>query len=200
MRTSVAAALLAVAAACAQATTVWQEGADGTNDLSNDRLAPTTVTMGLGHNLVLGTTGNAGSGIDRDYFRFDVPAGAVLEAIVLHPDTFVSGDASFIGIQAGPQVTVTPTGGGAGVTALYGFLHYRNDQIGQNILPELAFGTSPVPAPAGTYAVWVQELGGEVRYGFDFVVASSVPEPAAALRLALGLAGLACRRFVLLRR
>ena len=199
MKTWISAAALLAAVTTAQAGTVWDEAA-GTQDLSDDRLAPTLVAMTVGHNVVLGTTGNAGAGIDRDYFSFVVPTGAVLEALVLLPNTSVSGDSSFLALQAGPQVTVTPTGGGAGVGALYGLVHYRNDQIGQNLLPQMVFGTSTVPVPAGTYSVWLQELGGTVGYGLDFVITSSVPEPGTALSLGLGLLGLACRRFVLQRR
>ena len=44
--------------------------------------------------------------------------------------------------------------------------------------------------PAGTYTVWVQETGtGVAAYGFDFSV-SQVPEPASALMLLAGVAGL----------
>lgn len=199
MKNWISTAALLAAATAAQAGVVWDE-AGGTHDLSDDRLAPTFVTMAVGHNIVLGTTGNAGAGIDRDYFSFVVPTGAVLQALVLLPNTAVSGDSSFLALQAGPQVTVTPTGGGDGPAALYGLVHYRNDQIGQNLLPQMVFGASTAPAPAGTYSVWLQELGGTVGYGLDFVITSAVPEPATALSLSLGLLGLACRRFVLQRR
>jgi hypothetical protein len=194
MKPWITAALLA-ATATAQAATVWDESTRG--DLSNNGLAPTALVTTVGHNLVLGTTGNDGSGIDRDYFSFTIPAGAALTELWLLPATSVSGGASFIGIQAGPQLTVTPSGGG--IEAFYGFGHYDNSQIGSDILAALV-GPAKAPVPAGTYAVWVQETGGPARYALDFVITSAVPEPAAALSLGLGLLGLVCRRFVLQRR
>lgn len=194
MKTCLAAALLA-AFTCAQADTRWDESLQG--DLSNSGLAPTAVSMAPGHNVVLGTIGNAGSGIDRDYFKFTVPAGHELSALWLLPVTGVSGGASFFAIQAGPQVTVSPSG--AGVEALYGFNHYGTDLVGQDILVPMV-GPQKAPIPAGTWSVWLQETGGEVSYGLDFVITQAVPEPATLGLFALGLAGLSCRRSVLQRR
>lgn len=194
MKHSLAAALLA-ATGIAHAATVWDEAVQG--DLSGNGLAPTPVSMSPGHNVVLGTMGNAGNGIDRDYFSFTIPAGYELSALWLLPTTDVSGGASFFAIQAGPRVTTSPTG--AGVEALYGFNHYGTDLVGQDILLTIV-GPQKAPVPAGPWSVWIQETGGEVRYGFDFVITATVPEPATALSLGLGLLGLACRRSVLQRR
>lgn len=167
------------ASVAASAATVWNEGVDG--DLSNSGLTPTSLSIGTGSNLVYGTTGNAGSGVDRDYFTFTIPVGLELIQIILQPETAVSGGSSFFAIQAGTQVTVSPTG--AGQENLLGFLHYANDQIGTDI-----FGGT---LPSGTYAFWVQETGGPASYGFDFVMASAspVPLPGAALLLGSALAG-----------
>ena len=193
MKTLTGTALLA-AALTAQAGTAWNEAIDG--DLSNDGLAPTPVAFLLGHNAVLGTTGNPGTGVDRDYFSFAIPAGSVLSELWLLPNTAVSGGASFFGIQAGPQLTVTPSGGG--IDAFYGFNHYDNSMVGSDILVAMV-GPAKAPVPAGTYSVWVQDTGGPATYGLDFVI-TPVPEPATALTLGLGLLSLGCRRFVLQRR
>jgi hypothetical protein len=147
----------------ARAATVWNEAIEG--DLSSNGLTPTPVAMSVGSNRVLGTTGDSGSGIDRDYFRFTVPTGATLTSILLLENTTVSGGASFIGIQAGAQVTVSPLG--AGAEDLIALGHYGNDQIGTDLLPVIRIG-SPVTLPAGTYSVWVQDTGGPASYGFDF--------------------------------
>ncbi len=157
----------------AAAATVWDEALNG--DLSNNGLSPTPVAMASGHNVVLGTTGNQGAGVDRDYFTFTVPAGNALTSLTLLPNTSVSGAVSFIAIQPGPQLTVTPTGGG--VEKLIALGHYGNDQIGTDLLPSIAVGTYPGSLAAGTYSVWVQDTGGIATYGFDFVL---TPLPAAA--------------------
>jgi hypothetical protein len=166
--------LVSLGAATAQAAIVWDEASNG--DFSNDGLAPTAVTIGIGSNRVLGTTGNSGQGTDRDYFKLTVPTGAVLSAITLLPNTSVSGSVSFIGIQPGPQLTVTPTGGG--VEKLIALGHYGSDQIGTDLLPSLEVSTKG-PLPAGTYSVWVQDTGGPASYGFDFATSAVAPPPAA---------------------
>jgi hypothetical protein len=169
------------------AATEWNEATAG--DLSNDGLVPTPLTMAVGSNRVRGTTGNAGAGVDRDYFKFTVPPGAALSALQLLDDTNVSGGVSFIGLQAGPQVTVTPSG--AGAENLIAFGHYGNDQIGGDLLPVIRVGT-PIALPAGTYAVWVQDTGGPASYGFDFVITSTGggPRVPAASTWALGVLAL----------
>jgi hypothetical protein len=177
---------LALALACgstlsAGAATVWDEAING--DLSNNGLQPTLLEMAVGANRMVGVVGDSGQGVDRDYFTFTVPVGAVLGSLMLLDNTSVSGGASFFGIQAGPQLTVTPTGSGA--SALLGFSHYSNDQINTNILPNIVIG--PVSAlPSGTYSVWVQDTGGPATYGFNFIL-SAVPEPTALATMLAGL-------------
>ncbi len=189
IRTLATAALCCATVGAQASTVVWDESVNG--DLSNDGLSPTALTFGAGSNAVLGTTGTPGSGssgIDRDYFSFTVQTGFSVTSITLLPNSFVSGGSSFMGIQAGPQLTVTPSGGGA--ENLLGFSHYDNSMIGTDILPFLGSGNA---LPGGTYSVWVQELGGSVDYGFDFQVAP-VPLPGAVGLLVSGLAGLGVLR------
>lgn len=169
-------ALVSTAAATAHAATIWDEASNG--DLSNDGLSPTPLVISLGSNRVLGSTGNSGQGTDRDYFVLTVPAGAALTQILLLPNTSVSGSVSFIGMQAGPQLTVTPTGGG--VEHLLALGHYGNDQIGSDLLPSIKLG-SPGPLPSGTYSVWIQDTGGPAFYGLDFVTSSVASAQAPAL-------------------
>ncbi|MGC3981029.1 MAG: hypothetical protein QM808_07220 [Steroidobacteraceae bacterium] len=180
------AVLLSAMACSAHADTVWNESVNG--DLSSDGLSPTAVNFHLGDNLVTGITGNAGQGVDRDYFTFTVPEGSVLSSLLITNETSVSGSASFIAIQAGSQVTVTPTGGG--VENLLGFTHYGNDLVGTNILPAL---TTANVLQSGTYSVWIQETGGQVSYGLDFTL-TPVPLPGAALLLGSGLLGMGALR------
>ena len=169
------------------AAVVWNEANNG--DLSNDGLNPTTIGVSLGSNIVNGSTGSPGTGVDRDYFRFTIPVGAALTSITIQPNTTVSGSSSFIGLQAGPQLTVTPSG--VGVENLIGFSHYGNADVGVNLLPLLA-ASFISGLPSGTYSLWLQETGGPVDYGIDFGV-TAVPLPAAAWLLMPGLLGLWAR-------
>lgn len=188
---------LAGAVSSTQAATAWDEAASG--DLANVGTSPTTVSLVLGSNLVSGSTGRSAAGVvDRDYFTFTLPAGLQLDALtVLQGTTFLGPSSlSFIGVQAGAQVTVNPTGGSA--TGLLGWWLYSENDIGQDILPQmgLAFGAVGFagPLPAGNYAFWVQETGtGTADYRFDLNV-SAVPEPAGALLMLAGLAALQARR------
>ena len=170
----------------AHASTLWDESSNG--DFSGNGLAPTALLLSAGVNTILGSTGNGGQGVDRDYFSFVIPDGGHLTSIRLTGDTNVSGGVSFLGLQGGPQLTVTPTGGGA--ENLIGFLHYGNDLIGQDLLPNLAPGFAG-GLPGGIYSAWVQDTGGPATYGFDFTVAAApVPLPGAAMLLFSGLLGL----------
>jgi hypothetical protein len=188
IRTTLAlAAMLLGAAAPTHAIVAWDETTQG--DLSSNGLAPTVLTIDAGINTVLGSVGNSGAGVDRDYFSFSVPAGWQLSSMILRPETNISGSASFLAIQAGPQVTVSPSG--AGAAALLGYVLYGTDQIGNNLLQDMALPGGVLGS--GTYSVWVQELGGLSPYGLDLIVAE-VPEPGSAALLLAGLLGAAALR------
>lgn len=188
------AGLLAVNAATAWA---WDEAVDG--DLSNSGLAPTALVFANGSNFVAGTTGRpvTGAEVDRDYFTFTVPAGSVFTAINVLAPTAALGGGSFIGLQAGTQVTVPFSAPSA--DGLLGWTLYSADDIGGNLLPLMALpeaGSSgfDVPLGAGSYAVWIQETAtGTAVYNLDFTL-TAVPEPATALLWAGGLLALAALR------
>ncbi len=173
------------------ADVIYNESVSG--DLSNAGLAPTVLTVSPGSNELFGTTGKSDAGVvDRDYFWFTVPAGSVLSSLVLTPGTQTLGPlgASFIGIEAGPQVTVSTSATDA--TGLLGWVHYDTSDIGKNILPLMgssglgATAFTP-PLPTGTYSFWVQEASvGTVNYGFDFVT-TPTPEPKCWTLLLTGL-------------
>src|SRR6478735_3993329 len=96
-------ALLAVSCAIfssAQAAVVYDESVAG--DLSNSGASPTVVHVGLGSNLISGSTGVGAAGIDRDYFSITVPSDAALGSLTVLPGTSPSGDVTFIGVQVGP--------------------------------------------------------------------------------------------------
>jgi hypothetical protein len=99
--------MAAIGAGTARGGVIYDESVSG--DLSNSGLTPTLVSVALGSNELFGTTGKNASGvIDRDYFTFTVPVGMELSAVTVLPGTQTLGTLgdSFIGLQAGPQVTV----------------------------------------------------------------------------------------------
>jgi hypothetical protein len=176
----------------AHGDTIYNESVSG--DLSNSGLTPTLLTVSLGSNDVFGTSGrDATTGVDRDYFTFTIPQGQYLTAITVLPGTQTLGPMgeSFIGIESGPQVTVST----AATTAagLLGWDHYGTQDIGVDILPLMGIGAGATgftgPLPAGTYSFWEQEGNvGTVNYGLEFTVAT--PEPASWTMLLTGLAAL----------
>lgn len=176
-----AAGLLAAGAAGqAGAATVYDEGVSG--DLSNDRDAPTVIAMGAGSNDLLGATGYTGDLSFRDYASFTIPDGHVLQSITVLPGTLPSVAVSFIGIQAGPVVTVDPNL--PDPAPLLAWTHYSDLDIGSTILD------APMPLAAGTYSIWIQDFDfGEAAYAFRFEVAA-VPEPATAVILGAGILAL----------
>lgn len=151
---------------------VWDESADG--DFSDDRLAPTAVSVSLGGNELLGTTVRN----DLDYVTFTVPEGGELSALWLRH--YASEDpVAFIAVQAGsvftePNVGVNPAN-------LLGWLHVGEEHLGQDVLPAIgqgdgAAGFAP-PLPAGDYTLWIQQTGTALtEYAFDAQIAA-VPEP-----------------------
>jgi PEP-CTERM motif len=174
------------------AVTVYNES--GSGDLSGSGTTPTIVTVSAGSNDIFGSTGRDDSGVvDRDYFTINVPAGLGLRSIIVLPGTAGGPPMliSFIGIQAGSQVTV-PTNA-ANAAGLLGFYLYGATDINTDILP--ATGTAGnssdgfvPPLGAGNYAFWIQEgATGSFPYGFSLVVAK-VPEPTALAMILSGLA------------
>lgn len=184
--------LLASACFCSafsHASTLYNENVSG--DLSNNGLAPTSLTLLAGLNDVFGTTGRTGSVIDRDYFTFTVAPGQQLAAITVLPGTSPLGalGLSFIGVQSGPQVTVSTAATDA--TGLLGWDHFSAGEIGTNILPlmgQAGLGSTGFsgPLPSGTYSFWIQDFNaGSVPYGFEFAV---TPEPSTWMMMLTGLA------------
>jgi len=195
-----------IAGAClptAFAAVVWDESVRG--DFSNDGLTPTVISVGLGSNQILGTTGR-GTAIDRDYLSFTIPTGSALTAMTELSGTSVGGLVSFIGLQSGPAFTIPPTATDA--TGLLGWTHYGSTP-GRDLLPDMStpnmgsLGFSR-PLGAGTYSFWIQDFNaGSFRYGFDLTIApaaSAVPEPAAFWLALPALAGLGVRRWRQVRR
>jgi hypothetical protein len=188
---------LAAGASPAAAAVAYDEGVSG--DLSNNGLAPTPISVVLGSNIVSGTSGRDQAGVvDRDYFTFTLGANEFLSAINVLQGTVPIG-LSFIGVQTGNQVTVSPTTTTA--AGLLGWTHYDAADVGTDILDDMgiaANGSTGFSGPLGpgTYSFWVQEASpGTATYAFDFVVGQA-PEPSTWLMMlaGFGLAGMALRR------
>jgi hypothetical protein len=179
----------------APAAVVYNESVQG--DLSNNGLAPTAIAFAAGSNQIFGTTGR-GMALDRDYFTFTVPTGMQLSSLTVLPGTTVGGAVSFIGLEAGPQVTVATSA--ATAAGLLGWWHYAPGD--GNILPNMAApntGSSGFAAlGSGAYSIWIQDFNaGTFNYGFDFAL-TPTPEPGSLCALGLVfLAGLTARRRIL---
>lgn len=175
-------------ASLSHAAIVYDESASA--DLSNNGLAPTSVSVAAGSNQVLGTTGDPGTGVDRDYFTVAIPTGFALAQLILLPGTTVGGALSFLGLQSGNQVTLNANP--ASAAGLLGWTHYGTANIGNDLLPAMSIPSNgsvgfQAPLGAGSYSFWVQDFGpGTPKYGLDLRVIA-VPEPSS---IAMMLAGL----------
>lgn len=172
---------------------VYNEAVNG--DLSNDGLAPTVVAFAAGSNQVLGSTGR-GTAIDRDYLTFTIPVGLYMSSLTVLPTTTVGGATSFIGLEAGPQVTLATSATVA--NGLLGWWHYA--PADGNILSNMAIpsnGSSGFSLIGpGTYSVWIQDFNaGTFTYSFDFALAPT-PEPSSLCSVGILFLG----GFLLLRR
>lgn len=170
---------IALAATSARAGVIWDESVDG--DLSGDRLAPSSASLSVGGNLLLGSV----LGGDRDYLTITVPVGTVLSALSL--DSYISTDDwSFIGIQAGTTFTEPPTG--TDPANLLGWSLFGTALVGTDILDDMGTGDDAIgfvpPLAAGQYTLWIQETSSKLSaYTFNLQV-SAVPEASSLAMLA----------------
>src|SRR5436305_4065386 len=200
------AAVCAVLAAAPAKAIIFDEAVSG--DLSNNKAAPTALTLTPGLNSVIGTVaGFPPEGTDpQDWVSFTIPAGFVMTSYVnsKYDSTDPQG---FTGFQFGSAFL-----GDEFIEGSYaGYAHFgtaannpdgnpvSSSTVGVNLLPLMAdpsfapgtTGFTP-PLAAGTYTFLIQQ-GNPVTTGYQFnmtVRPVSVPEPGSSLWL-LGIGGLA---------
>ena len=200
------AAVCALLAAAPAKAIIFDEAVSG--DLSNNKAAPTALTLTPGLNSVIGTVaGFPPEGTDpQDWVSFTIPAGFVMTSYV-NSKYDSTDDQGFTGFQFGSSFSGDEfvAGSYAGY-AHFGFAATNPDgnpvpasTVGVNLLPLMAnptfapgaTGFTP-PLAAGTYTFLIQQ-GNPVTTGYQFdmnVRSVSVPEPGSSLCL-LGMGGLA---------
>jgi hypothetical protein len=160
----------------------WDETTSG--DISSNRLDPTRVGLVAGVNVIRGAMGPTAvpDVHDLDYITVTVPEGHRLEALVLR-EARVGGAFSFVGMQAGPVVTMLPDTQSF-PTPLLGWAHFGSSDVGLDLSPVM--GAAPGaegftgPLPAGHYAFWIMELRTDEPYPYAFAFqVAPIPTPAA---------------------
>src|SRR4029077_18333856 len=197
---SVAACAL-LAAAPAKAI-IFDEAVSG--DLSNNKAAPTALTLTPGSNSVIGTVNGFDNGDGQDWVSFTIPTGFVMASYVnsKYDSTDPQG---FTGFQFGPSFSGDQFAEGS----YAGYAHFgtaannpdgnpvSSSTVGVNLLPLMAdptfapgaSGFTP-PLGAGTYTFLIQQ-GNAVTTGYQFDMnVRAVPETGSSLCL-LGMGGLA---------
>jgi hypothetical protein len=172
-------------------TVVFDEAVQG--DASDDRFAPTLVALTEGVNTLRGFSGQSPviDVHDLDYVTFTVPPGFELNSFVLQSAS-VGGAFSFVGMQAGPIVTI-PADWTSIETPLLGWSHFGSADVGSDLLPVMANSPGSVgfsgPLGAGTYALWIMELDTSEPHTYSFGLGvTAVPAPSVlAIAVACGL-------------
>lgn len=195
--------LVAIAPAFLSANTdagvVFNEAIDG--DISDDRFAPTLLSLGQGSNTLAGTFGISPTPDmpDLDYITITVPEGFVLDQFIVAAAN-VGGAFSFVGIEAGTVVTI-PWDWSSVNSPLLGWAHFGSGTVGVDILPDLGNAPGAVgfdgALGAGTYALWIMELNTSRDYSYAFDLhLTAVPTPGAValVSIALAMGGLGRRR------
>lgn len=172
---------------------VFNESSQPGSDFSNNKAAPTALTLVSGDNVVIGAVGPSDS---QDWVSITVPNGFQLSSLVL--DAYPAANTGFTGFQSGSSFVGAEN---SDASAYLGYVHLDSSLAGTDLLPSMA--TAPGaqhftrPVPAGTYTFLIQQLAAvSSPYEFDYVV-TPVPEPRSQLAAAI-LLGAAClwkRRF-----
>jgi hypothetical protein len=191
-------ALCALLDAAPAKATIYNEAVSG--DLSNDKAAPTPLTLTPGSNSVIGTVaGFPPEGTDpQDWVSFTIPAGFVMTSYV-NAKYNSTDDQGFTGFQFGSSFS-----GDEFVAGSYaGYAHFGTEAtnpdnnpnpastVGVNLLPLMAdptfapgtTGFTP-PLGPGTYTFLIQQGDPSTTgYRFNMTLARAVPETGSSLCL-----------------
>jgi hypothetical protein len=121
-----------------------------------------------------------------------VPMGFELSSLEVLTGTTVGGATSFLGLEAGPKLTLLTNPLDA--NGLLGWRHYGPGDLNHDILPDMgisADGSSGFTPPLGpgSYSFWVQDFNaGTFHYHFDLTL-KSTPETGPGLTFSLALFG-----------
>ena len=195
------AAVFALLVAAPAKAILFDEAVSG--DLSNDKGAPTALTLTPGSNSVIGTVNGFGNGDPQDWVSFTIPTGFVMSSYV--NSKYNSTDPQgFTGFQFGSSFSGDEFAAGN----YAGYAHFGtaatnpdgsppSSTVGVDLLPLMAdpsfapgaIGFNP-PLGPGTYTFLIQQ-GNDVTTGYQFdMTLRSVPESGSSLCL-LGMGGLA---------
>jgi len=163
----------AAAALCSSLAlaTDYDEGVSG--DLSDDRLAPDSIQLELGSNLITSTQQGDAFGRDIDYFTVVVPTGMELAELRLPSYVpVVPFDLAFLGLQAGSTFTVDAES--AEASDLLGGIVFGDFSVGTDMLPSIgtlggSIGFTP-PLPAGSYTIWMNQTSDPSTSTLNFVL------------------------------
>ena len=138
----------------------YNEAIDG--ELSDDRLAPTVISLDNGSNLITATS-VAG---EKDFYTITIPEGGSLDALVL--TAYESDNVSFIAFQEGSTFSENPTAADLLGYSLLGL------PLGDKLPEMLSNGEIgfDIPLGPGTYTFWSQETNATIpsTYTLDFQV------------------------------
>jgi hypothetical protein len=164
-------ALLGLSYASVASADNYNEGIDG--DLSNNRLAPTVISLDPGSNTITATSVSG----DPEYYTVNVPPGFQLSPVTLL--SYASLDlVAFVGLQSG--TTFTEPAIGTNVGNLLGWVHFGPSMVTTDILDDIGMGPGAIgftgPLPAGDYTFWSQQTGANATtYAFDLVISAAPP-------------------------
>jgi hypothetical protein len=128
-------------------------------DFSGSQGSPTAISLGTSSKSLLGSV--TGGSDSADYLTFTVPSGYRLDAVWLR--SYQSTDnVAFMAIDEGATWSAAQD-----TSAMLGYSHFGGSgDVGTDLLAKMNVVGGVLPA--GTYTIWVQQLGAATTYGLEF--------------------------------